>query len=266
MAAPKRSSRSAQRAGWSSERCPADPNRSRCRTQRPCDAGCSKLLLDSIARNLNGSGNPRSLDPTDGDRSRRRRAMSLSPAKELVKAFARISTQRMARLWGCANPPGISIRGTRPDDRERIVKAFRALDPESIYQRFFVRRKKLSGEELRRLTESDGIRDVVLVATVPGGNQEIIVGLGRYVRNGASADIAFTVAEHYQGRGIASELLQRLIGIARRNGVSQFEADVLADNAPMLKVFQRSGLPMKETQADDIVHLTFFLDDDSANA
>ena len=66
-------------------------------------------------------------------------------------------------------------------------------------------------------------------------------------------------------RTFCETLLRRLTDIARRSGVSQFEADVLADNAPMLKVFQRSGLPMKETQAGGIVHLTLSLDDDSAN-
>ena len=146
---------------------------------------------------------------------------------------------------GRANLRGITIRAVRSDDRERIVKAFRALDPKSIYQRFFVFKSELSGEELRRLTESDGVRDVVLVATVASGNQEIIVGLGHYARNEASAEIAFTVEEDYQGRGIASELLRQLADIARRNGVPQFEADVLRDNAPMLEVFRRSGLPMK---------------------
>lgn len=161
---------------------------------------------------------------------------------------------------------GISMRAVRPDDRERIVQAFRALDPESIRQRFFVPKKGLSGEELRRLTESDGVRDVVLVATVASDDQEIIVGLGRYVRDGASAEIAFTVEEDYHGRGIASELLRQLTEIARRSGVLRFEADVLPDNAPMLKVFQRSGLSMKETQADGIVHLTLFLDDGPPSA
>ena len=161
---------------------------------------------------------------------------------------------------------GISIRAARSDDGERMVKAFRALDPASIRQRFFVAKSELSGEELRRLTESDGVRDVVLVATVASVDQEIIVGLGRYVRDGASAEIAFTVEEDYQGRGIASELLRQLTEIARRSGVLRFEADVLPDNAPMLRVFQRSGLPMKETQADGIVHLTLFLDDGPRSA
>jgi RimJ/RimL family protein N-acetyltransferase len=165
-----------------------------------------------------------------------------------------------------ANLRGITIRAVRPDDRERIAKAFRALDPESVYQRFFFPKTELSDEELRRLTECDGARDVVLVATVASADQETIVGLGRYARNGASRDIAFTVEEDYRGRGIASELFRQLTGIARRNGVLQFEADVLPDNAPMLKVFRRSGLPMKRTQAGGIVHLTLSLGDGSGNA
>ena len=165
-----------------------------------------------------------------------------------------------------ASPRGITIRTVRPGDRDRIAKAFRALDTESIYRRFFFPKRELSDEELRRLTECDGVHDVVLVATVSSGNQEIIVGLGRYARNGASGEIAFTVGEDYQGRGIASEMLRQLTDIARRNGVLQFEADVLPDNAPMLKAFQRSGLPMRGTQTDGIVHLTLFLDDGSGNA
>jgi hypothetical protein len=56
------------------------------------------------------------------------------------------------------------------------------------------------------------------------------------------------------------------VDIARRNGVAQFEADVLADNASMLKVFQRSGLPIKRTQAHGIVHLTLSLGDGTVNA
>lgn len=161
---------------------------------------------------------------------------------------------------------GIRIRAVRPDDSERIVKAFRQLDPASIYRRFFAPKKALSGEELRRLTQSDGVRNVVLVATVASGNQEIIVGLGDYARNGTSAEIAFAVEEDYWARGIASELLRQLTGIARRNGVLRFEADVLPGNAAMLKVFRRSGLPIEATQADGIVHLTLLLDDGSGSA
>ena len=153
----------------------------------------------------------------------------------------------------------IEIRRVRPDDRERIVRAFRALDRESVYLRFFSYRQELSKEELRRVTESDGASRAALVATVESGDEEAIVGLGDYVRRGAAAEIAFAVAEDFQGRGIATRLLQQLAHIARANGIVQFEADVLAENTPMLSVLRHSGLRMREEQSDGVVHATLFL-------
>ena len=153
----------------------------------------------------------------------------------------------------------VSIRAVRRDDRERIVKAFRGLDRRSIYLRFFSYKKDLEEEELRRVTQCDGVSEAVLVAAVGSGDQETIVGLGSYVRSGAAADIAFAVEEDFQGRGIASRLLQQLVEIARANGIVRFEADVLAENAPMLAVLRKSGLRMRTSHEQGVVHATLFL-------
>lgn len=153
----------------------------------------------------------------------------------------------------------VSIRAARPDDRERIVTAFRGLERGSVYRRFFFHKKELKEEELRRVTECDGVSATVLVATVGSGDGEIIVGLGEYMRSGAAADIAFAVEEDFQGRGIASRLLQQLADIARANGIVRFEADVLPENAPMLAVFRNSGLPMRTSLEQGVVHATLFL-------
>ncbi len=74
-----------------------------------------------------------------------------------------------------------------------------------------------------------------------------------------SAEIAFTVEEDYQGQGIASNILRHLINIAREKGVSQFEAYVLPENSAMLAVFARSGLPMKRTLQEGILHVSLSL-------
>ena len=153
----------------------------------------------------------------------------------------------------------ITIRAVRPDDRERIVKAFRGLDRRSVYLRFFSYKKELEDEELRRVTGCDGVSEAELVATVGSGDREIIVGLGGYVRSGAAADIAFAVDEDFQGRGIASRLLQQLVDIARTNGIARFEADVLAENTPMLAVLRNSGLRMRTSREQDVVHATLLL-------
>jgi RimJ/RimL family protein N-acetyltransferase len=161
---------------------------------------------------------------------------------------------------------GVTIRAIRADDNERIVRAFRALEPRSVYLRFFSYKKEVGGHELRRLTEPDRARDVVLVATIGSGNDETIIGLGHYVRSGPSADIAFIVEEDYQGRGIASRLLRNLAHLARANGIAQFEADVLVENIPMLNALRHSGLPVRESESDGIVHMTLFLGDCTGNA
>lgn len=150
----------------------------------------------------------------------------------------------------------VTIRAVRPDDKQRIVSAFRALEPHSIYLRFFQHKKGLSDEELRRVTE----RELALVATVGDGAAETIVGMGNYVRTDSGAEVAFAVEEDYQGRGIATELLRRLVDVARAQRVWRLEADVLAENAPMLAVFRHSGLPLQESQLNSVVHMTLFLD------
>ena len=154
---------------------------------------------------------------------------------------------------------GITIRAVRPDDKERLVTAFKALEPRSVYLRFFSLKKELSDQELRRVTECDGASEVALVATIGGDDRETIVAMGNYVRAGAAAEIAFAVEEDFQGRGIAARLLRQLADIARTNGVSQLEADVLAENTPMLKVFRKSGLRMRERRSQGVVHATLLL-------
>jgi RimJ/RimL family protein N-acetyltransferase len=153
----------------------------------------------------------------------------------------------------------MTIRAVRPDDRERIVRAFRGLDRRSVYLRFFSHKKELEDAELRRVTECDGVSKAALVATVGSGDHEIIVGLGEYARSGAAAEIAFAVEEDFQGRGIASRLLQQLVDIARAKGIVRFEADVLAENTPMLAVLRKSGLRMRTSQEQGVVHATLSL-------
>ena len=153
----------------------------------------------------------------------------------------------------------VTIRAARPDDKDRIVTAFRALGPRSIYARFFYPKLELSEQELRQLTEIDYISAVVLLATIGAPQQETLIGLGRYVASGGSAELAFVIADDYVGRGIAGRLLHHLTHIARQNGMAKFEADVLEDNAAMLAVFRDSGLPMTTTNADGITHVTLVL-------
>jgi GNAT superfamily N-acetyltransferase len=159
----------------------------------------------------------------------------------------------------------ILIRAVRPEDKERLRAAFAALERASIYTRFFGHRKDLTEAEFEQATNVDFDQVVALWATAGSGEAEIIIGGGRYVRDAGpasrlGAEVAFAVEEDYQGQGIASCLLGHLVRIARSKGLSQFDAQVLAGNRPMLAVFARSGLPMRQKSCGDVIHVTLSLD------
>ena len=139
------------------------------------------------------------------------------------------------------------------------------LDRESVYTRFFSYKRELTETELKQFTDVDFDRVVALVATLRAEDGGTMIAGGRYVTDHAprpcrTAELAFTTAESYQGRGIARLVLRHLIRIARDNGVSRLEADVLEGNQPMLTVFRRIGLPLQERSDRGVIHVTLSLD------
>ena len=157
----------------------------------------------------------------------------------------------------------IRLRFVRPDDGPRIRAAFRTLAPRSTYTRFFAYKPNLSDEELRHVTGIDPARDIVLLATI-GPEETVIGGASAYVLPGsgerdAHAEVAFTVEEAYQGKGLASLLLHHLGELGRARHWQALEAEVLACNTPMLRVFAESGLPMTSHRNEDTVHVTLEL-------
>jgi RimJ/RimL family protein N-acetyltransferase len=162
----------------------------------------------------------------------------------------------------------VKIRSIRPDDKKRLAEAFKNLDLESIYTRFFHHKKMLTEEELKSATEIDFEDAVALVVTTGEGAHETIIGAGRYVvieESGKwrSAEVAFTIEEDYHRQGMARILLQHLASIAREKGLSRFVAEVLPENRGMLTVFSRSGLPTKTEHGGDAVHVTLSLTGDT---
>jgi len=164
----------------------------------------------------------------------------------------------------------IHIRAIRPDDKERLVDHFQRMSQRSIYFRFFGAKKRLTDDELRRFTEPDFVRHVALVATLRIDGDEQIIGVGRYMavdpRNGngggnagaaSHAEVAFAVADDHQGRGIGTVLLEHLAPLARANGITEFQADVLGENNQMLEVFANSGFVARRSVESGVVHVTF---------
>ena len=157
----------------------------------------------------------------------------------------------------------IHIRAIRPDDKQRLLELFERLSSRSVYFRFFQTKQHLTDAELRYFAELDFTRDVALVATLQEGQEEHIIGVGRYFRiqehsqPTTHAEVAFTVAEAHQGRGVGTLLLEHLAAVARMQGIDTFEAYVLGENNRMLEVFEASGFTVQRALDTGVFHVSF---------
>jgi GNAT superfamily N-acetyltransferase len=186
-------------------------------------------------------------------------------------ALRMIDAANYDRHAALKNGVKVKIRSVRPDDKKRFGDAFKKLDPETIYSRFFHHKKTLTDAELKSATELDFETVVALVVTIGEGEHEVIIGAGRFVvidksSPSAGAEVAFTVEEDYHRQGLARMLLQHLALIAREKGLSRFVAEVLPENRGMLTVFSRSGLPMESVHGGEAVHVTLSLAGESPSS
>ncbi len=146
------------------------------------------------------------------------------------------------------------LRPIRPSDFEGVHRFHSRQSEESIYMRFFAPLRRLSDRDVTRFTTVDYVDRIALVATVRGE----IIGIGRYDRVGPrSAEVAFNISDHYQGRGIGSVMLEHLAAIAYEGGISQFVAEVLPQNRKMLSVFSDAGYEVSRSIEDGVVSLSF---------
>ncbi len=120
--------------------------------------------------------------------------------------------------------------------------------------RYFYPHLELRAEEVAHLTSVDGFDRVAYVVEHDGE----IVAVGRYDRldDHCCAEVAFVVADEFQHHRLGSMLFERLVETARRAGIGEFKASVLAENSTMLALFHGSGFPVSQTRSYDVVELT----------
>lgn len=165
----------------------------------------------------------------------------LSAASGLSAATASVTIRDGSR---------IHIRPIAPSDTEALHRAFEKLSPESRYRRFFAFVKDLSPSRLAYFTNVDHHDHEALIATTD--DPEEIVGVVRYVRladDPSAAEVAMTVIDSWQGRGVASALLATLADCARREGIARLVAICLPDNHDAIEVLEALG-PTREHWVD----------------
>jgi ribosomal protein S18 acetylase RimI-like enzyme len=154
----------------------------------------------------------------------------------------------------------LEIRALRPDDQAELLAAVDRTSAQSLYRRFFGVKRHFTDKEVDFFVNVDFVDHVALVALVAEDRRPRIVGGGRYVVvESGKAELAFAVIDDYQGQSIGRLLMRHLIVIARNAGLVELVADVLPSNSAMLKVFQKSGLPINTRRADGIMHVSLQL-------
>lgn len=152
------------------------------------------------------------------------------------------------------------IRALRPEDRDDMLAAVGRTSAQSLYRRFFSVRRQFTEKETSFFLNVDFANHVALVAVVEEGHRPLIAGGGRYVvLKPGQAEVAFAVVDQYQGQGIGAALLRHLVSIAREAGLHELVAEVLPENVPMLKVFEKSGLRVSTRRESQVVHVTLQL-------
>ncbi|WP_116113356.1 GNAT family N-acetyltransferase [Austwickia chelonae] len=156
------------------------------------------------------------------------------------------------------------IRPILPSDGEGIRAFHAGQSEESIYLRFFAPLKELPDKDVHRFTHVDYDARAALVVTVRG----MIIGIGRYDRlaDGHTAEVAFNIADVYQGKGVGSVLLEHLAVAAQERGITRFVADVLPQNRKMMKVFVDAGYEVSHHFDDGVIAVEFTVEPTARSA
>ena len=136
----------------------------------------------------------------------------------------------------------VEIRALRHEDEADMLAAIGKTSAQSLQRRFFVMKRHFSDKERAFFMDVDFKNHVAIVAVAEEAGRKVIVGGGRYiVFEPGRAEMAFVVIDAWQGRGLGSILMRHLVKFASDAGLQELTAEVLPENAAMIKVFGKFG-------------------------
>ncbi len=145
----------------------------------------------------------------------------------------------------------VLIRPIRPEDAKGLKEGFKRLSPQSIYLRFLRPVNQLAEEEAQDLATLDYRSQMAFVACRVEDGKDIIIGVSRYaVLDAAQPEIvecAVIVGDEFQGRGLGSILLDRLIRYGRAHGVTTIQAITHLTNQPIMHFIEQSKFSVEKT-------------------
>ncbi len=146
----------------------------------------------------------------------------------------------------------LRLRPLRATDEELLRDMFRRCSEETVHRRFLSAVRSIGHADLRDFLDIDYQNRYghVVMHGPPGHGKMIALAQYSYDPQTGLADVAFTVEDDWQHRGIGTTLLQALLDVAKTNIAEGVTAHVQVENSPMLKVFHRCGFPV-ETKLEE---------------
>ena len=146
----------------------------------------------------------------------------------------------------------LTIRPIRPEDARLEQKFVDGLSERSRYLRFMYSLRKITPEMVSRFTQIDYDREMALIAQVTNEGVEEQIAVARYVTypDGRGCEFAIVVGDDWHHKGIATELLKRLIDIARDRRLDQMDGVVLRENKGMIELAKDLGFEQKASPND----------------
>ena len=149
----------------------------------------------------------------------------------------------------------VKIRPIKPSDEDMMRQLFYNFSDESKYFRYFANKPVMPHKEMQKYVNIDYQDTLSIVAIVEKGRNERIIAEARYAygKQEGAHEVAFIVDEDFQGKGVATFMLNYLIKIARNRGIGEFIAYVLPRNEAMLKVFEKAKVPITRSFDSDAI-------------
>jgi len=188
-----------------------------------------------------------------------------TPEDKLPKPAIRPYPGQYAAPWKMKNKTAITIRPIKPEDEPLMVKFHHTLSAESVYQRYFSALKlsqRVAHERLTRICFNDYDREIALVAEArlaKLGVAEKIIAVGRLSKlpQQNQAEFAVVVSDHWQGQGLGTELLRRLVEIGRAEKLDKISGQVLAENHAMQHICAKVGFKVVHDPESNFFNASF---------
>jgi acetyltransferase len=168
--------------------------------------------------------------------------------EDLPRLAIRPYPEEYVSSWNSKDGTPLTLRPIRPEDEPLMVKFHSKLSEETVYFRYFGLprlHQRVAHERLTRICFNDYDREIALVAIRqdPTTKEDEIIGVGRLTKaHGLNqAEFAIVIVDDFQGLGLGTKLLSRLVEIGRHEGIERIYGNILPENYVMQRVAKKVG-------------------------